>query len=1088
MLLVSVALLFSWGCRVIHAEEDAPFFLPPGFKAEPFAGDELAHDIYSLTINGEGNVVVSGPGYIKVLHDDDGDHRAERSTLFSDRPLSGAHGLLCVDQWLFATGDEVLLRFEDANRDGVADGKPEVMAQLSSSEHGASGLALGPDGWIYMTCGNEAKVNSGWKVSPSSPLRSAEAGAIVRMTPDGQVKEILAEGFRNPYDLAFAEQGELLTVDSDGERDHHLPWYEPTRVFQVQLGGHHGWLLQGWQQSWSRPAHCTDSVPRLAELGRGSPTGVCVYRHTQFPAKYQGSLFSACWTMGRVYHVPLQRTSEGLVSSSPPEIFLQTNGDVGFAPVDMAVGPKGDLFVAIGGRRTRGGVFRISYQEENGVAKGSDAAAPEEWQDMEFLAAKEPLSAWSRAEWLPRLQKVSRSRLMEAAQASSLSVAQRLRAIELLTEFHGGLLDEECAPLIASTESAVVARALWSRSRTHHRAEDVVRFQAATQSADAIVQQQGWEGLLTNQPVVFDPHGWMNAWDRTNSRTFAMAQKANASSQPTDDIEARPKMFAKGDAMSNPLGQMQLLVTMLEALEGNAPLIQTQRLRLIRQMQIVLGDIYTAGDDAKRVVGYSSGGSALQLERLQQGVNYASLVSAMENATPECRQEIARVLAMLQEKGVLAQTAFLKEITEASPVPHDLHYLFCLAQLADPIAPENLEPLAAAIAQLHPKMQNQSRQVSRNWPRQVQALVHRLFAKHPLLASRVIAHESMQWPQQALLFQEEGLAVQKEAAQKLLEACKKRTDFWQEEVTPELAELLLSLPVEEALPSVRQLWDNVTLRDRLAPFLSEHATQEDRPRLLAGLSSFAPATVEKCAEALNQLEKPTERLESDFAPVLLALRQACTAPDQRSVRQSLDRLLQDWTGESHAQTPKGKKESPQDYQGWFVWEKKQFPSLAIKDAQSGESSWGDWQKRIAGTRTLEGDRQQGEILFRRLSCIKCHAGSGPLGPSLIGVHKRFSTEDLVRAIVEPSRDVAPTYQTWQVVTRDGKTFSGILVYESPEATLLQTSAEETVRIAGDNLELLRRSSRSLMPEGLLRNVSDQELTDLLAYLQEISAK
>ncbi|MFO0882892.1 MAG: hypothetical protein U0894_01680 [Pirellulales bacterium] len=92
------------------------------------------------------------------------------------------------------------------------------MAKLASSEHGASGLVLGPDGWLYMTCGNDSKVNAGWQVASSSPLMAAESGAIVRMTLDGTVKEIVAEGFRNLFgDLAFDGKGRLYTVDSDGE-------------------------------------------------------------------------------------------------------------------------------------------------------------------------------------------------------------------------------------------------------------------------------------------------------------------------------------------------------------------------------------------------------------------------------------------------------------------------------------------------------------------------------------------------------------------------------------------------------------------------------------------------------------------------------------------------------------------------------------------------------------------------------------------------------------------------------------------------------------------------------------------------------
>ncbi|HUY36427.1 MAG TPA: hypothetical protein VMV69_27065, partial [Pirellulales bacterium] len=63
-----------------------------------------------------------------------------------------------------------------------------------------------------------------------------------------------------------------FTVDADGERDHYLPWYAPTRLFDVATGMEHGWLLQGWQRSWNRPESFPDNVERLVEIGRGSPT------------------------------------------------------------------------------------------------------------------------------------------------------------------------------------------------------------------------------------------------------------------------------------------------------------------------------------------------------------------------------------------------------------------------------------------------------------------------------------------------------------------------------------------------------------------------------------------------------------------------------------------------------------------------------------------------------------------------------------------------------------------------------------------------------------------------------------------------
>src|SRR5688572_19693165 len=84
-------------CAVALAEpaeaEDVGLRAPAGFEVSLFAGDDLAHDIFSMTLDSEGRVVVAGRDYVKTLHDDDGDGRADRATLFSDKPASGAHGM-----------------------------------------------------------------------------------------------------------------------------------------------------------------------------------------------------------------------------------------------------------------------------------------------------------------------------------------------------------------------------------------------------------------------------------------------------------------------------------------------------------------------------------------------------------------------------------------------------------------------------------------------------------------------------------------------------------------------------------------------------------------------------------------------------------------------------------------------------------------------------------------------------------------------------------------------------------------------------------------------------------------------------------
>ena len=102
--------------------------LPDGFELSLYADDELAHDIYSLTIDSEGRVVVSGTGYVRMLLDKDADGVADSFQTFADGPATGAQGMYFDGHDLYCTGDGGVLRYRDGNADGQADGPAEVLS------------------------------------------------------------------------------------------------------------------------------------------------------------------------------------------------------------------------------------------------------------------------------------------------------------------------------------------------------------------------------------------------------------------------------------------------------------------------------------------------------------------------------------------------------------------------------------------------------------------------------------------------------------------------------------------------------------------------------------------------------------------------------------------------------------------------------------------------------------------------------------------------------------------------------------------------------------------------------------------------
>ena len=98
---------------------------------------------------------------------------------------------------------------------------------------------------------------------------------------------------------------------------------------------------------------------------------------------------------------------------------------------------------------------------------------------------------------------------------------------------------------------------------------------------------------------------------------------------------------------------------------------------------------------------------------------------------------------------------------------------------------------------------------------------------------------------------------------------------------------------------------------------------------------------------------------------------------------------------------------------------------------------------------------------------------------------RFSRSDLFAAIVDPNRDVSARYQLTSVTTTNGKTISGLIVYESVDGIMLRDSDQNTYRIEADEIEAKVKRRVSLMPNGLLKNIGDQDLADLDAYLRRL---
>ena len=90
---------------------------------------------------------------------------------------------------------------------------------------------------------------------------------------------------------------------------------------------------------------------------------------------------------------------------------------------------------------------------------------------------------------------------------------------------------------------------------------------------------------------------------------------------------------------------------------------------------------------------------------------------------------------------------------------------------------------------------------------------------------------------------------------------------------------------------------------------------------------------------------------------------------------------------------------------------------------------------------------------------------------------------LLQKILDPSRAIDPRYTNYIVVTADGRIHDGVIASETPGTLTLRSGEEEDDTVLRSNISSIRASSISLMPEGLEKEMSRQDLADVIAFLQ-----
>ena len=339
------------------------FEVLPGFRAELLRSASKDENSWvSLAFDPDGRLTIAreDKGLIRYTLSR-GHTQIIRAESIND-DLKECRGLLYAHNSLYvhANNSKGLYRLRDTNGDGQFDEKKLLHASEGGVGHGRNDLALGPDGKIYAIHGDSVNLP---KDIPdrTSPLRKKfqpyrnNEGHVLRMDADGNNKEIFCAGMRNPYGIAFNNDGEAFTYDADAEFDMGTPWYRHTQVKHLTSGADFGWraVTGSWPSYF--PDH-PDNTQATLDIGKGSPTGVKFGTNSNFPSDYRKALYILDWTYGRILAVHLR--PRGSTYMGAAEVFLRGQP---LNVTDLGFGPDGAMYFLTGGRKTKSALYRVTY-------------------------------------------------------------------------------------------------------------------------------------------------------------------------------------------------------------------------------------------------------------------------------------------------------------------------------------------------------------------------------------------------------------------------------------------------------------------------------------------------------------------------------------------------------------------------------------------------------------------------------------------------------------------------------------------------------------------------------------------------------
>ncbi|MBI5760665.1 MAG: c-type cytochrome [Planctomycetales bacterium] len=975
-----------------------------------------------------------GADRITILEDTDGDGRVDRAKDFVSG-LNFATGFAFGHGGLFVLNVPYLLFYPDRNHDDVPDADPDVLLTgfgMDDAHSVANSLTWGPDGWLYGCQGSTVTAN----------IRGIEfQQGVWRYHPLTHEFELFCEGGGNSWGLDFDRHGQLVYSTNFGG---HVMLHGVQGAYYWKSFGKHGALHNPYAYGYF------DHVPHTNFRGGHVTVGGLIYRGDLFPASFRDKYIAGDLLAHGVHWNHVEPAGSTVRSAHGGDFIVSR--DTWFAPCDVTQGPDGAIYVAdwhdartahpdpdAEWDRSNGRVFRIRPVAEvvRLQKRRSDGLNSDEFSyDFPRRSSTELVALLShRNSWI-----VTRARRILAERRDpevifplrtlvQESPDEQLQLEALWALYVSGGFDEAFGVKLLDHRNAHIRR--WAVRLLGD--EFGTSAPSPPQGERAGVRGERVTSVIPNRSVDSPaPHPRpLSPWGGEGRSSIGTATRLLELAANEPDIHVRSQLACTAKRLPGRVGLPivhRLLSRDEDATDGYVPLLcwwAVER-HAVNDLDLCL-DLFATPDAWKS--------------------------SFVRNAI------LDRLTRRLAAEGTSATLRGCARMLAAAP--SDTERLRLVAAIEQGLrdgsrreADSNLGTLFTNQAEVRSLDSNTNPQRQRGSG----------VAESPSLTLRVRVPELDQ----------------------------QLRNLWSDAATDlPLIRLLARFGDESAWRRVRNVLADrsagAPLRTAIIQFVGEAGGPKATDDLLALLAETEPDAIRIAA-----LDALRSEVRDDVATRLLTMYPASSD----RVRQKLRDVLlsrHGWAGRLVAEV-ESKRIAAKDVSV------EQLRLVALhNDVELDErvrKLWGSIkpgtpEEKLAEMRRLSndlragsGDAVRGRELFRK-QCATCHQlfGEGEkIGPDLTHAN-RADRDYLLASMVDPGAVVRAEYLSYVISTTDGRVFTGLIAQQSPtEVTLLGAKNERTT-IRRDQIDELRESPTSLMPEDQLKQLKPQELRDLFQYLQ-----